>query len=220
MFVSAFSLVPSGINEREQQLLLQQILKPIWLETHHTPSVRKYRISGFGASTLQHTFLRSNDDNTQERQSVYDYFREKYQIHLEYPDLPTLGSLIRSMLRVSEVLSLELYNYPNKAQCQYLPMECCTIQAWQRAMKPLTTDQRARVTKKTVINPTQRYEAIMDIVRTRDFREDSHLQTIGIRVDDERMLVVPARCIPPPEIKYKSGRDGRTDVVERISIGK
>jgi len=24
-------------------------------------------------------------------------------------------------------------------------MECCTIQAWQRSIKPLTTDQRARV---------------------------------------------------------------------------
>jgi len=38
-----------------------------------------------------------------------------------------------------------LYTPPNKTQLHYLPMECCTIQAWQRSIKPLTTDQRARV---------------------------------------------------------------------------
>jgi hypothetical protein len=40
---------------------------------------------------------------------------------------------------------IELYTPPNKTQFHYLPMECCTIQPWQRSIKPLTTDQRARV---------------------------------------------------------------------------
>jgi len=84
----------SGIDEREQQLLLKKVLKPIWLETHHTESVRKYRIRGFGASARQHTFPRMIDgmnSDTQERQSVYDYFFEKYNIKLKYPNLPTVG---------------------------------------------------------------------------------------------------------------------------------
>jgi hypothetical protein len=34
------------------------------------------------------------------------------------------------------------------------------------------------------------------------------------------MISVVARCIAPPEIKYKSGRDGRSEIVERINIGK
>jgi hypothetical protein len=42
-------------------------------------------------------------------------------------------------------MNVELYTPPNKTQFHYLPMECCTIQAWQRSIKPLTTDQRARV---------------------------------------------------------------------------
>jgi len=29
--------------------------------------------------------------DTQERQSVYDYFLEKYNIKLKYPNLPTVG---------------------------------------------------------------------------------------------------------------------------------
>ncbi|CAF1375953.1 unnamed protein product [Rotaria sordida] len=201
------NIIRDGIDEREQQLLLRKVLKPIWLETHHTESVRKYRIRGFGASARQHTFPRivdgTNEDN-QERQSVYEYFLEKYQITLKYPNLPTV----------------ELYTPPNKTQFHYLPMECCTIQAWQRSIKPLTTDQRARVTKKTVVNPTQRYQSIMDIIQIRNFNQDKYLNEIGMSIDDQQMLTVPARFIPPPEIKYKSGRDGQSDIVERINIGK
>ena len=84
----------TGIDEREQQLLLKKVLKPIWLETHHTESVRKYRIRGFGASARQHTFPRMVDgmnSDTHERQSVYDYFLEKYKIKLKHPNLPTVG---------------------------------------------------------------------------------------------------------------------------------
>jgi hypothetical protein len=74
-------IVRDGIDQREQQLLLRKVLKPIWLETHHTETVRKYRIRGFGASARQHTFPRiingSVSEDTQDRQSVYDYFFEK-----------------------------------------------------------------------------------------------------------------------------------------------
>ncbi len=93
-FLSIYSFFSSGIDEREQQLLLKKVLKPIWLETHHTESIRKYRIRGFGASAYQHTFPRMVDgtnSDTQERQSVYDYFLEKYNIKLKYPNLPTVG---------------------------------------------------------------------------------------------------------------------------------
>ncbi|CAF3974303.1 unnamed protein product, partial [Rotaria magnacalcarata] len=200
-------IVRDGINEREQQLLLRKVLKPIWLETHHTETVRKYRIRGFGASARQHTFPRTtemNNEDNQERQSVFEYFLEKYNITLQYPNLPTV----------------ELYSPPNKTQFHYLPMECCTVQAWQRSMKPLTADQRARVTRKTVVNPNQRYQAIMDIVRVRNFNEDKYVTEIGMSVDDQQMITVPARFIAPPEIKYKSGRDGQSQIVERINIGK
>ncbi|CAF3647379.1 unnamed protein product [Rotaria sordida] len=200
-------IVRDGIDEREQQLLLKKVLKPIWLETHHTESIRKYRIRGFGASARQHTFPRMIDgtnNDTQERQSVYDYFLEKYNMKLKYPNLPTV----------------ELYTPPNKTQFHYLPMECCTIQAWQRSIKPLTTDQRARVTKKTVVRPNQRYQAIKEIVQTRQFNEDKYIKEIGMSVDDEEMLIVEGRLIAPPEIKYISGHDGQSEVVERINIGK
>ncbi len=39
-------------------------------------------------------------------------------------------------------------------------------------------------------------------------------------VDDQEMLIVEGRLIAPPEVKYISGRDGQSEVVERINIGK
>lgn len=91
-------LLFKGIDEREQELLVRKVLKPIWLETHHTETIRKYRIRGFGASARQHTFPRpvdANNEENQERQSVYEYFQEKYKITLKYPNLPTVGELIQ-----------------------------------------------------------------------------------------------------------------------------
>jgi hypothetical protein len=162
-----------------------------------------------------------SDDNL-ERQSVYDYFLEKYNIALQYPNLLTVGKRITKncCLVFWRISWIELYSPPNKTQFHYLPMECCTVQAWQRSIKPLTTDQRARVTKKTVVNPNKRYETIRDIVRTRNFNDDRYLKEIGMSVQDEEMVIVTGRLIAPPEIKYKGGRDGQTEIVERISIGK
>ena len=60
----------------------------------------------------------------------------------------------------------------------------------------------------------------MGIVRLRRFNEDKYLNEIGMTVADEEMLIVPARLIAPPDVKYKSNRDGQSEVVERINIGK
>jgi len=46
------------------------------------------------------------------------------------------------------------------------------------------------------------------------------VKEIGMSVDDQEMLIVEGRLIAPPEVKYISGRDGQSEVVERINIGK
>jgi hypothetical protein len=70
------------------------------------------------------------------------------------------------------------------------------------------------------VEPQERYQMIKRIVETRRFNEDIYLNTIGMTVDDQKMLTVEGRIIPPPEVKYLGGHDGRTEIVERINIGK
>jgi hypothetical protein len=60
----------------------------------------------------------------------------------------------------------------------------------------------------------------MDILKIRNFKEDRYLNEIGMSIDDQQMVNVVARFIAPPEIKYISGKDGQSEIVERISIGK
>ncbi len=76
------------------------------------------------------------------------------------------------------------------------------------------------MTKKTVVRPNQRYQTIKEIVEHRQFNEDKYVKEIGMTVDDKEMLIVDGRLIAPPEVKYLSGRDGQSEVVERINIGK
>lgn len=71
-----------------------------------------------------------------------------------------------------------------------------------------------------MVRPHQRYQTIKEIVEHRQFNEDKYVKEIGMHVDDKEMLIVQGRLIAPPEIKYISGRDGQSEVVERINIGK
>ena len=75
------------------------------------------------------------------------------------------------------------------------------------------------MTKKTVVRPGERYGMIRRVADERRFNQDSYLERFGLTVDVNEMLLVPARILPPPEIKYKSSRD-QSDTVERVQIGK
>ena len=71
-----------------------------------------------------------------------------------------------------------------------------------------------------MVRPNQRYQNIKEIVEKRRFNDDKYLKEIGMTVNDEEMLTVEGRLIAPPEVKYISGRDGKSEVVERVNIGK
>ena len=115
---------------------------------------------------------------------------------------------------------MELFNPAQKNQSHFLPMELVTVDEWQRSLKPLTTDQRAKVTKKTVVRPGERYGMIRRVADEREFNKDTYLEKFGITVDVNEMLLVPARILPSPEIKYKSSQGDQRDVIERVQIGK
>lgn len=195
------SLRISGIPSKDYPLLVRKILKSIWFVTTHTNQVRRYRLKSFGKPASEHQFVKDEGQQI----TVANYFDEKWRIRLKYPNLPVV----------------ELFNPADKSKSHFLPMELVTVDEWQRSLKPLTTEQRAKVTKKTVVRPGERYGMIRRIVDERKFQHDQYLQDFGIRVDANEMLMIPGRVLPPPEIKYKSsqGSDQR-DIVERVQIGK
>ncbi len=189
---------------KDQPLLVRKILKSLWFVTSHTNQIRKYRLKSFGPSSYDHRFAKDHGDEHGEQISVVDYFKEKWRINLRYPQLPVV----------------ELYNPADRNKSHFLPMELVTIDEWQRSLKPLTTDQRAKVTKKTVVKPGERYGMIRRVADERRFDQDTYLQKFGLKVHSNDMLMIPGRILTPPEIKYKSPQDDERDIIERVQIGK
>ncbi|CAF4514855.1 unnamed protein product, partial [Rotaria sp. Silwood2] len=181
-------------------LLVRKVLKSLWFVTSHTNQIRRYRLKSFGRSATEHKFVKNEGEQT----TVADYFNDKWNIRLRHPHLPVV----------------ELFNPAIKNQSCFLPMELVTVDEWQRSLKPLTTDQQAKVTKKTVVRPGERYGMIRRVADERGFNNDSYLSKFGITVDVNEMVMLRARILPPPEIKYKSAHGDQREVVERVQIGK
>ncbi|CAF3792637.1 unnamed protein product [Rotaria socialis] len=194
----------NGISPNDQSFLVRKILKTIWFVTTHTNQVRKYRLKSFGRSSNEHRFSQDHGENQGEQINVTDYFREKWKIRLRYPQLPVV----------------ELFNPVDKNKSHFLPMELVTVDEWQRSLKPLTTEQRAKVTKKTVVKPGERFGMIRRVIDECRFDQDSYLQKFGIKVHSNDMLKIPARVLTPPDIKYKSTKDDQRDIIEKVQIGK
>ncbi|CAF1268322.1 unnamed protein product [Rotaria sp. Silwood1] len=194
----------NGISPKDQPLLVRKILKSLWFATSHTNQIRKYRLKSFGPSSNEYTFSKDHGEGEGEQISVTDYFQEKWKIRLRYPQLPVV----------------ELFNPADKNKSHFLPMELVTVDEWQRSLKPLTTDQRAKVTKKTVVKPGERFGMIRRVADECHFDQDPYLQKFGIKVHTNDMLIIPARVLTPPEIKYKSAQGDQRDIIERVQIGK
>ncbi len=159
------------------------------------------RLKSFDRSANEHKFTK----NEGEQITVADYFNDKWNIRLHHLQLPVV----------------ELFNPADKKkQLHFLPMKLVTVDEWQRSLKPLTTDQRAKVTKKTVVRPGERYAMIRRVADKRRFNDDSYLEKFGITVDVNEMVLLPGRILPSPEIKYKSSHGDQGDVIERVQIGK
>ncbi|UJR24794.1 hypothetical protein I4U23_006169 [Adineta vaga] len=194
----------SGISSKDQPLLVRKILKSLWFATTHTNQIRKYRLKSFGTSANQYTFVQDQGPNQGKQINIVDYFHEKWRIRLRHPHLPVV----------------ELFNPADKNKSHYLPMELVTVDEWQRSLKPLTVEQRTKVTKKTVVKPGERYGMIRRIVDERQFDQDVYLQKFGLKIHSNDMLMIHARILTPPEIKYKSTEGNDRDIIERVNIGK
>ena len=183
---------------------MRKILKTLWFVTSHTNQVRKYRLKSFGHPSNEHTFAQDHGAHQGEQITIVDYFRDKWNIRLRHPQLPVV----------------ELYNPADRNKSHFLPMELVTVDEWQRSLKPLTIDQRAKVTKKTVVKPGERYGMIRRVADERRFDEDPYLQKFGLKVHSNDMILINSRVLTPPEIKYKSSQGDDRDVIERVQIGK
>ncbi|KAA8544172.1 hypothetical protein F0562_022192 [Nyssa sinensis] len=176
----------------QDRLKVKRALKGIRVELNHGEYVKRYKITGVSAQpTSQLTFPL---EGTETRMSVVQYFRERYNIALQYPFLPALQA-------------------GSDARPVYLPMEMCKIAEGQRYSKKLNEKQVTALLRATCQRPVERERSIKQMVGHNNYNNDKFVGEFGLQVRAE-LTSIDARVLPPPTLKYHdTGREARVDPV-------
>ncbi|KAJ7525538.1 hypothetical protein O6H91_17G055500 [Diphasiastrum complanatum] len=169
---------PSSYLGGAEELRVRNSLLRLQVEVMHRKTPRKYRIAGL--SEVPTKDLKFDLDG----QEVFlvDYFRNTYDYHIKFPELPSL--LVQ----------------PNKAT--YLPMEVCKISAGQKFPGKLTDYQTTNMLRMASKKPYDREKSILDKLEldTAPGR-DIFSKEFGLDIS-RKMTEVQARILNPPKLRY------------------
>ncbi|KZV47182.1 protein argonaute 5 [Dorcoceras hygrometricum] len=168
---------------------IKKNLKGVKVELNHQQYIKRYKISGI--STLPVQNLMFPVDESGKNISVEQYFRQKYNIKLQYPFLPAVQA-------------------GSDSKPIYLPMELCKIVEGQRYSKRLNERQVSELLKATCQRPKDRQQSIMEacMVRCNNYNGNELVHgEFGIQVKPD-FTSVEARVLPAPMLKYHgTGRE-------------
>ncbi|PUZ36547.1 hypothetical protein GQ55_9G046900 [Panicum hallii var. hallii] len=174
------------LSDRDR-VKIKKALRGVRIETNHQQDqIRRYKITGVTPMPMSQLIFPVDEKGT--RQTVLQYFWEKYNCRLKYGSWPCLqaGSDSRPV---------------------YLPMEVCKIVEGQRYSKKLNDRQVTNILRATCKRPQEREQSIRDMVLHNNYVEDKFAQEFGIKVCND-LVSVEARVLPPPLLKYHdSGRE-------------
>ncbi|CAI4219607.1 unnamed protein product [Parascedosporium putredinis] len=129
------------------------------------------------------------------RISVQDYFYQRYNTTLHWPDLPVIET--------------------TKKGC-YMPMELCWIKPMQRFPFKLSGAQTSDMIRIAVTRPPVRRTNIMQKFASLDYQNDHYLHQYGVRIDNH-FTATDARLLKPPVLQFnrskiEPGTSGRWDL--------
>ena len=187
-----------------KKMVLQRMLCSLKVSTRHGGFRRVYKINNvarkvFGQAPSQLRFKQDEGPET----NAEKYFMQKYNIRLEYPDLPsiTVGSKGTS-----------------------LPMEVCTIVRGQHKRGKLTGDQTANMIRYSARPAFEKEKVIQQIANREIVVNDPLLAHYGIKPSN-RMIEVNGRILDIPTINYRNKtinpRDGSWNLIDVVfSVAK
>ncbi|CAL5072794.1 unnamed protein product [Urochloa decumbens] len=159
---------------------IKKALRGVRVEvTHRGDACRKYRI----ASVMQsRPSVLDFELSSGVRKTVRDYFREAYQLEIQYDFLPCL-------------------QVGNDQRPIYLPMEVCKIVPGQQYRKKLESQQVAKLMDSICLHPSARENKICQVVSQNDYNGTQRAKEFGLEVDYQPTSV-QARVLPAPTLKY------------------
>uniref|UniRef100_A0A914YIV8 PAZ domain-containing protein n=1 Tax=Panagrolaimus superbus TaxID=310955 RepID=A0A914YIV8_9BILA len=144
---------------------------------------RPYTISGLNnESAVTQTFQTEDGKQT----TVNNYYRQRYQINLQYPEWP-----------LAEVKS--------KGKLLYFPLETLNIADYQK-VKPcdITSEDTAAMVKACAVPPSEKQRQINIAHASFGINDDPFCKKLGLETVDEPMIL-KARTLGAPKIQYSGG---------------
>ncbi|XP_031122970.1 protein argonaute 5-like [Ipomoea triloba] len=174
----------------QDRIKIKRDLRGVKVEFNHLSYTRRYKISGL-SSQPAHQLIFELDGG--EKISVGQYFRQKYNIVLQYPMLPAIQS-------------------GSDARPVYVPMEVCTIVKGQRYTRKLNERQVTQLLRAACKRPPEREKIIEQIIEKNEYNKKELVKTeFGMQLRTA-LTQIDARVLPPPRIKYhESGRESLVD---------
>ncbi|KAL9121776.1 MAG: hypothetical protein Q9187_001664 [Circinaria calcarea] len=112
--------------------------------------------------------------------SLNEYFKLKYDIHLEFPHLPVVETMKKGVA---------------------FPMEVCVVEEGQRYPFKLDEEQTKSMIKFAVTRPSQRKADIQGGLNLLNWSEDPFLKGYNMNIESS-MLATQARLLAPPAVEF------------------
>ncbi|KAG2670876.1 hypothetical protein I3760_14G107600, partial [Carya illinoinensis] len=190
----------SNLLSDVDRLEIKKALRGLKVEHAHCGYNRQYKVTGISTEPTSQLINLDDKKLTDQKKSVVQHYRERYNIVLQHELLPALqaGS-----------------DHTNPT---YLPMELCKIVAGQRYSRLSERQVITNLLRATCRRPRERENSIKEIIKRNKFNEEELRvnEEFGVKVKDE-LAVVDARVLPSPAIRYHdTGREPR----EQPRMGK
>ncbi|CAF1368534.1 unnamed protein product, partial [Adineta ricciae] len=165
--------------------------KHLRVQSHNTNKPHDYEILDFGLPAYVQKF---HWKSKRIEVTIEEYYKEEYEIVLKYPSLPTL----------------EMRNG------SFLPMEMVDVEPVR--VKKVTDEQRATMCRVSTMKPLEYERAIKQIradPKKQRFEGDPFVAAWQMNID-VKMVTVPARVLPMPEVVYSDIYRVRSDTTRKM----
>ena len=200
------SMKPEQRNGSKKHNAFTRVLQGVFKSTTVTANYqgnpaagREWKIFDFDTANADDHKIEWRDPQTKkgtgQMVTITEYFRRKYNIRLQYPNLPLVNM--------------------TKKGVKY-PMEFLHIVQNQRYSTKLSDTQTASMIKFAVSPPAKRLEAIEQGKSWLNWQGDTHLKNYGLKIGTDTIRT-QARLLPPPGVKFgdkteQPGTKGRWDL--------
>ncbi|KAL7753006.1 hypothetical protein RI367_001457 [Sorochytrium milnesiophthora] len=172
------------LDSRQKRELLR-ILKNLQFRLHYVRSKPKKKVFEFSeVSAAQIKFEMEGQDGEKTETTVAQYYAQKYNIRLQFPDLPCV------VLR-------------NKTA---IPFELCILEPGQRYMPQLQAKQLAEIIKLTACKPQERKKRVEDEFSKLNYNSDPTIREFGIKVARD-MVRINAHILDCPMLGYGNRKE-------------